>query len=525
MDAQDRRPSEEHQLALLVAGAADYAIFLLDPHGHILTWNAGAERINGYTREEVVGRHFSLFHTEDDVARGHPDDELRLALRDGRYEEEGWRVRKDGTRFWSNVVITPIRDETGELIGFGKVSRDLTARRLAEEQTRAQALELEALNRQLSEYHRLVSSVRDYAIFMLDPGGYILSWNAGAQQLKGYAPEEIIGRHFSTFYTDEDRARDHPAHELEVAEREGRYEEEGWRLRKDGSRFWASVTITAIRDDGGRLTGFAKVTRDLTERKRSDDALRKAVEELREANAELDRFASVAAHDMMDPLRTISGFAEVLVETEPSEEEANEYARHILDSSVRLTAMLQGLLSYARAGRGAAAPEPVALADAARHVQADLAAGISDRDARVLIEMPPEARVVIDPHDLRVLLQNLLSNAIKFGDPQQPVVTLAAEPDGDCWRVTVRDNGPGIPPEHRDGIFGAFQRGPSAAVRSGYGLGLAICQRLVDRYGGRIDVESAAAGGTCFWFTLPAATADAAAVPRDAAARQVAGGD
>ncbi len=324
------RISEDRQLALLVGHATDYAIFMMDPGGHIRTWNPGAERMKGYRREEIVGKHFSVFYTDEDLVRDHPADELRIATEEGRYEEEGWRVRKDGSRFWANIIITALRGDDGELIGFGKVSRDLTARRLQEEQTRAKALELEAANQQLAEFRRLVSSVRDYAIFMLDPAGHIRSWNAGAQHLKGYEPEEIIGRHFSTFYTAEDRERRHPEHELEIAVREGRYEEEGWRLRKDGSAFWASVTITAVRDESGRLTGFAKVTRDLTERRRNEQALQKAVEELRLSNAELDRFASIAAHDMTDPLRTISGFAEVLLEGDPTAEEAQEYTQHIL---------------------------------------------------------------------------------------------------------------------------------------------------------------------------------------------------
>src|SRR3954452_9319160 len=277
----------------------------------------------------------------------------------------------------------------------------------------------------------LVASVRDYAIFLLDTEGHVLTWNPGAENIKGYTAAEVIGRHFSVFYTDEDRARDHPAHELEIAVHEGRYEEEGWRIRKDGTRFWASVTITAILDEEGRLTGFAKVTRDLTERKRDEEALQKAVEDLRVANEELDRFASVAAHDMMDPLRTISGFAELLVETDPSAEEGKQYARHVLDSSLRLTAMLQGLLAYARAGGSVADSVPVELATAVRQVQDDLAMGISDRDARVDVAVPEDAHVLTDPNDLRVVLQNLVSNAVKFSDAGVPVVTVhAARRDG-----------------------------------------------------------------------------------------------
>jgi len=494
--------TDDSQLALLVSHATDYAIFVMDPAGVIQSWNPGAERLQGYRREEIIGQHFSRFYTDEDIARDHPAEELRIAAEVGRYEEEGWRLRKDGSRFWANVVITALTNEKGELVGYGKVSRDLTVRRLAEEQTRAKALELEQANRQLAEYRRLVTSVRDYAIFMLDPAGHILSWNAGAKHLKGYDPEEIIGRHFSVFYMAEDRARNHPAYELEVAVREGRYEEEGWRIRKDGTRFWAQVTITAIRDEEGRLAGFAKVTRDLSERKRSQEALEQAVTDLNRANEELDRFAAVAAHDMTDPLRTISGFAEFLVATDPTKEQRDQYAQHIFDSSQRLAAMLHGLLAYARAGRAIEATALVDVATVVREVRDDLAAGIAERDAEIRSEVPTDARVQIDPNDLRIILQNLVSNALKFADRSEPVITVVAEHGDGEWRISVCDNGPGIPPEHQERIFAAFERAPSSGI-VGYGLGLAICQRLVERHGGRIGLRSGPQDGTRFWFTLP----------------------
>src|SRR6476661_9173572 len=197
-----RNPDEGHeigadarQLALLVDTVQDYAIFGLDPAGHILTWNAGAQRIKGYTADEIIGEHFSRFYTAPDVERGHPAEELRIATETGRYEEEGWRVRKDGTQFWANVVITALRDG-GRLVGFGKVTRDLTERREAEQ----------ALDR----FRRLVSGVNDYAIFLLDREGHIATWNAGAARIKGYMADEIIGEHFSRFYTQADIDRDHP---------------------------------------------------------------------------------------------------------------------------------------------------------------------------------------------------------------------------------------------------------------------------------------------------------------------------
>jgi PAS domain S-box-containing protein len=509
--------TDDSQLALLVSHATDYAIFVMDPSGVIQSWNPGAERLQGYRPEEIIGQHFSRFYTDEDIARDHPAEELRIAAKAGRYEEEGWRLRKDGSRFWANVVITALTNEEGELVGYGKVSRDLTVRRLAEEQTRAKALELEQANRQLAEYRRLVTSVRDYAIFMLDPAGHILSWNAGAKHLKGYDPEEIIGRHFSVFYTPEDRARNHPAYELEVAVREGRYEEEGLRIRKDGTSFWAQVTITAVRDEEGRLAGFAKVTRDLSERKRSQEALEQAVEDLNLANQELDRFAAVAAHDMTDPLRTISGFAEFLVATDPTKEQRDQYAQHIFDSSQRLAAMLHGLLAYARAGRAIEATALVAVATVVGEVRDDLAAGIADRDAEIRAEVPTDARVQIDPNDLRIILQNLVSNALKFADRSEPVITVVGEHGDGEWRISVCDNGPGIPPEHQQRIFAAFERAPSSGI-VGYGLGLAICQRLVERHDGRIGLRSSPQDGTRFWFTLPdrALIKEDHAEPRDA---------
>jgi PAS domain S-box-containing protein len=497
-----QRASEERQLALLVSSALDYAIFMLDPEGHILTWNAGAERIKGYTHDEIVGQHFSVFYTDEDRARDHPAEELALALEHGRYEEEGWRLRKDGSRFWASVTITAIRDGDGALVGFGKISRDLTTRRMHEDQLRAKTAELEAANAQLGEFRRLVASVRDYAIFMLDPGGHIRSWNAGAQKLKGYEPEEIIGRHFSVFYSAEDRARRHPEYELEVAVREGRYEEEGWRVRKDGTRFWASVTITAVRDEAGNLTSFAKVTRDLTARRETEQELQRAVEELRAANAELDRFAAIAAHDLTDPLRTISGFAELLERGDLPLAE-RQYAEHIRASSLRLTRMLRGLLTYARAGKATEDAEAVVLAEAAGHVLDDLAGPISERGADITVLLPVEAAVVATASDVRLLLQNLVSNAVKFADRGAPAVTIAGERRDGTWRVTVEDNGAGVPEADRERIFGAFERAHADREKAGYGLGLAICRRVVDRHGGALGLEE----GSRFWFTLPAGVA------------------
>jgi PAS domain S-box-containing protein len=496
------------QFALLVESVTDYAIFLLEPDGRVSSWNRGARRIKGYEAAEIVGQHFSTFYTAEDRARDHPAHELEIAERDGRYEEEGWRVRKDGSRFWASVVITALRDSGGTLLGFGKVTRDLTAHRLGEEQVRANTLELEATNQDLLGFRRMVSSVRDYAIFMLDPGGHIASWNAGAEQIKGYAEDEILGRHFSIFYPQADRDRGHPAHELEIAAREGRYEEEGWRVRKDGSRFWASVVITAIRNDDGVLVGYAKVTRDLTERREAERALRAAHDDLQRVNEELDRFAVVAAHDLSAPLSSVNALAGLLAQELPegASPRATEYLHHITASTERMTGLIDRLLTYARAGEPPGARRAVDVREAARTVLEDLSAMIAEREAIVDVALDGAPEVLAPRGDVELVLRNLVSNALKFGAVKRPHVGLSWAPAEDgVVRLVVADDGEGIAPAHRERIFQAFERLSAGSGPRGSGLGLAICERIVRRASGTIGLDSAPGAGSRFWFTLPAA--------------------
>jgi len=283
-DDKQRTKREADQLRMLIHGSIDYAIFMLDPAGYVVTWNPGAERLKGYDADEIIGQHLSKFYPEDAVARGWPQHELSVARSIGRFEDEGWRVRKDGSRFWANVVITALRDEDGNLKGFSKLTRDLTSRKEAEER----------LRRSEEHFRLIIENARDYGIFMLDPEGFVGTWNEGAERIKQYQPEEIIGQHFSRFYPQEAKDRGWPEHELKVAAEVGRFEDEGWRVRKDGSVFWANVVITAIRDAEGRLTGFSKITQDMTARKESEERARKLIEEttarrLAEENAKLIR--------------------------------------------------------------------------------------------------------------------------------------------------------------------------------------------------------------------------------------------
>jgi PAS domain S-box-containing protein len=277
--AEDALRLSEERFRLLVEGIRDYAIFMLDPEGRVSSWNEGAEQIKGYKAAEVIGKHFSIFYPEEALRLGKPALELEVAMRTGHFEDSNWRVRKDGSRFWANVIITALRDSEGRLYGFGKVTRDISEQRNAEE----------ALRTSEERFRLLVQGVRDYAIFMLDRTGHVTSWNEGAQRIKGYKAAEIIGKHFSVFYPQEDVKAGKPGFNLQRAIEAGRVDDEGYRVRKDGSRFWASVVITALTDDSGDLYGFAKVTRDMTEKRKAQEALEASERSLRELSGRLLR--------------------------------------------------------------------------------------------------------------------------------------------------------------------------------------------------------------------------------------------
>jgi PAS domain S-box-containing protein len=384
----------------------------------------------------------------------------------------------------------------------------VSARRVADERLRENAAQLAASNAELEQFRRLVLSVSDYAIFLLDPGGHVTTWNAGAWRAKGYTEQEIVGRHFSVFYTDADRARDHPADELRMAAETGRYEEEGWRIRKDGSRFWAHVVITTVRDDDGELLGYAKVTRDLTERRQAEQALREANKRLARSNLELDRFAAVAAHDLQEPLRTIAGFSGLLQRRDAGalDEAARDHIDHIAAAVGRMQSLVDDLLGYARAAEPSGlGGDTVAVRDAIGLVLEELRATIEERGAAIAVEVADHVDVHAEARDVESVLRNLLSNAVKFADANAPSVTIRATLAASAVQIEVIDNGIGIDPADRPRLFLPFQRLHSAADYPGTGLGLAIAQRVVERNGGSIGVDSVVGRGSRFWFTLPAA--------------------
>ena len=487
---------------LLVESVDDYAIFALDPDGYILSWNAGAQRFKGYTADEVIGKHFSIFYPREKIEQGFPNFELKEAARVGRFEDEGWRIRKDGTRFWANVVITALRDPSGNLVGFAKVTRDLTERRLADE----------ALRESEERFRLLVQSVRDYAIFMLDPSGYISTWNAGAERIKCYTADEIIGKHFSIFYTQEDLASGKPARELEIATKTGVYEEEGWRLRKDGTRFWASVVITAIRKPDGSLAGFAKVTRDLTERRaaqeRAIEAARKAAVS-EEANRTKSQFLAAMSHELRTPLNAIGGYAELLamgVRGAVSDAQLEDLQR-IKRSQQHLLGIINDILNFSRieAGQTTYDLSSVSMSDVVESVGHMIEPQAAAKGIELEInECPRDVVVWADKAKVEQILINLLSNAVKF--TEQGKVTLECDwHDSQSVSIAVSDTGIGIPADHLEKIFEPFvQVGRSLTqTQEGTGLGLAISRDLARGMGGDIVVMSEHERGSRFTLTLP----------------------
>lgn len=516
---------------LLVESVTDYAIFMLDPDGYVVTWNAGAERMKGYRAEDIIGKHFSTFYPPEALERNWPAKELEIAARDGRFEDEGWRVRKDGTHFWANVIITALRDEQGKLIGFGKVSRDLSDRRGAEQHLRESE----------ERFRLLVDSTVDYAIFMLDAQGNVASWNPGAQRIKGYTADEIIGRHFSTFYTADAVSAGWPAHELREATRLGRFEDEGWRVRKDGTRFWANVIITAMRRGDGTLRGFVKVTRDISERKAHEDRIHRltrqlegrvadlahANRELAQKSAENESFVYSVSHDLRAPLVNLQGFSQELALSAESlkallsegsvppevqrrgvaliDSELAESLGFIRNAVRHLGNIIDGLLRLSRVGRIEYEYQPVNVDEILRDILASMRTTVVASRARIDVHPLPE--VMGDRNAIGQVFANIIGNALKCLDADRPgVVEISATTD-DPPVFTITDNGVGIPDDYRSKIFHVFQHVHTAQTR-GEGMGLAIVRRIVERHGGRIWFESTPGQGTTFFFTLGPGPAD-----------------
>ncbi len=496
---------------LLIQSIVDYAIYMLDTDGYVTSWNAGAERIKGFQTDEIVGQHFSKFYTEEDRAAGMPKRVLETARREGKFVGEGWRVRKDGTRFWASVVVDRINGEDGELIGFAKITRDMTEHRHAQ-----QAL-LEAERR----FRILIQGVTDYAIYMLDPEGRVTNWNAGAERIKGYSPDEIVGEHFSRFYTPEEIESGVPVRALETARETGRYEAEGWRVRKDSTRFWASVVIDAIKDEQGKLIGFAKITRDQTEKREAQLRLEESREQLfRSQKMEaLGQLTGGLAHDFNNLLTAILGAADLATRNVADVEKLKRMLDGIRNSAQRGANLTKQLLAFARA-------QPLEIK------QIDLKNFMGDVTTLVRPSLRSDIELVTEISDqlwpvdadagaLELAILNLAFNArdaMKDGGMLRISahnVVLNGEPEGlrgEHVALKVTDTGSGMTPETVERVFEPFFT--TKSFGEGTGLGLSQVFGFAKQIGGGVTVESQVGQGSTFTLYLPASRGATAAESR-----------
>ena len=454
----------------------------------ILDVNPAALRKYGYSRDEFLGFTIKDLRPAEDISAV-----VNSAAKAGDSEITGvWRHRKkDGTLIDVEVTSHPLNYE-------GKAARlvvatDITKRLRAERE----------LKRSEERFRLMVSAVKDYAILMLDPHGRIASWNAGAERIKGYKEEEIVGQHFSRFYPAEDVLRGKPEWELKVAAEKGRFEDENWRVRKDGSRFWANVVITALRDETGELRGFGKVTRDMTERKQAEERVRFQNAQLEAANQELEAFSYSVSHDLRAPLRSIDGFGQALLEdcAETLDPTGKDYLERIRAASQRMGTLIDDLLNLARVARTELKREQVNLSVAASSIIAELQK--TDPGRRVEFQIEKGLNGIGDAHLLRIVLENLLSNAWKFTSkhPSARIEFGKTKINGDDVYF-VRDDGVGFDPAYASKLFGAFQRLHTMSEFPGTGIGLATVQRILHRHGGKIWAEAMPEKGATFYFTL-----------------------
>ena len=631
---EQRLRESEERFRMLVEGVKDYAIFMLDRRGLVTSWNSGAAWIFGYRDEEVFGQNFSMFYTSDDVKRHRPDQALKTAENEGRFEEQGLRVAKNGKKFWADVLITALRDPAGKLRAFAHVTRDVTERNRAEEALRkSEALktaildtaldaiisidhegkiqewnraaemifgykreaalgqaadeliippalreiyhdglshylmtgaaslvgrpieltlrradgtefraelavsripteapprctalirditarkQAEASLRQSEERFRLlIENVKDYAIYLLDPQGNVMTWNAGAENIEGYRADEILGKPLATFFPPEEQARGEPQESLKRAEREGRAVNEGCRLRKDGSRFWSQGIITALRDETGKLYGFAKVAHDITEQKKAEQEIRRLntdlerrvrerTAQLEAANQELEAFSYSVSHDLRAPLRHIVGYIEILQAeaAQRTDDITKQYLQIVADSAVQLGDLIDALLAFSRMGRAEMRQEAVRLHTLVEEAQRELRGELKDRKVNWVIGELPEVRG--DPVMLRLVFINLLSNALKYSRPRDPAqIEIGATDEENETVIFVRDNGVGFDMKYANKLFGVFQRLHPPTDFEGTGIGLANVRRIIHRHGGRTWAEGKVDRGATFFFSIP----------------------
>jgi PAS domain S-box-containing protein len=486
----------------LLESAPD-GIVMVNATGRIVFTNSQADKLLGYERKELRGKLVEELLSERfrDAQVDHPG--YRAAFfaepraRAMGADLELYALRKDGSEFPVEISLNPFETEAGILVS-GTI-RDITERKRAEE----------VLRQSEERFRLLVEGVQEYAIFMLNPQGNVISWNKGAERIKGYKVDEIIGKHFSCFYTPEAIAQGKPQQELRTAMEHGQMSEEGWRVRKDGHKFWTSVVITALFDKDGCLQGFAKISRDMTEAKQIEQALndkniklQENAQELARSNRDLQQFAYVASHDLQEPLRMVASFTQLLAKRyqDKLDQDAQDFIKFAVDGATRMQALISDLLAYSRVDRQ---EKPLKLTNCdaiLEQVLVNLKLAIFDSGA--VITHDPLPRMMADAAQLGQLFQNLLGNAIKFRSEKPTRVHFSSQRDGNGWKISVQDNGIGISSEYRERVFLIFQRLHTTAEYPGTGIGLAICKKIVERHGGRIWIESPPEGGSIFSFTL-----------------------
>jgi PAS domain S-box-containing protein len=518
----------EERYHKMISDVMDYAIILLDKDGVILDWNKGAEKLKGYSSKEIIGKSFRMFYPKDEKDSHLPEKLLSEAVKKGSITHEGWRIKKDGNRFWGNIAITTLRDDHGAIIGFTKVTRDLTDKKVAEDKASNILEELRQANDQLKQseerYHKMIEEVQDYAIILLNKDGEILNWNAGAEMIKGYKSREIVGKNFRIFYPPEDRESKLPEKLLAQAVKTGKATHEGWRLRKDGSRFWGSIVITALHDANRGVIGFSKVTRDLTEIKSAEDTLKTNAAQidlknktLERLNEELSSFTHVASHDLKEPLRKILTYASRIESVGYNSEKSREYVEKIKNSSVRMQNLIDDLLSYSQVSNDTSSMQRIDLNKILQAAKSDLEIAVHEKQAVIDSQMLPVIMGI--PYQLHQLFLNLISNAIKFSKPDvKPCILIKAEiikgpdipgqmSDGNnkYHHISVADNGIGFEHHDNDKIFQAFERLHPRDVFSGTGIGLAIVKRVIENHNGIISAEGHVGVGATFHLYLPVA--------------------
>ena len=477
----------EARYQMLLDGVEDYAIFMMDPLGQIVSWNAGAERIKGYRADEIIGRNFSCFFPQEEIDHGKPAQILRVTAANGRHVEQGMRTRKDGTRFLASVTLTALRDSAGNLQGFSEFSHDLSASKESE-----------------AKYRGLLEAAPD-AMVVVNQGGEIVLLNLQAEKQFGYRRDELLGQQvkniipegFAERLLSDGRrsAKDALAQQIGTGiELQGR--------RKDGSEFPIEIMLSPLESAEGILVTAA--IRDISTRKKAEAALLRNVQDLNRSNEELEQFANIASHDLQEPLRMVASYTQLLAKRYKGrlDADADEFIAYAVDGSNRMQGLIQDLLAYSRAGTNGREHRKTSTESVLKVALINLRATIEESGA--LVTHDPLPAIMTDDTQLAQVFQNLVGNAIKYRRAAIPHVHVSASKSADKeWIFSVRDNGLGIDPQYFEKIFVIFQRLHGRDEFKGTGIGLAICKKMLERLGGRIWVESTPGKGSTFFFALP----------------------